>query len=114
MKPTGQGNQDEPLHDALKDWRCEASLPPRFQEQVWRRIELADARPTGAKAFREALSAWLPNLAPRPALSVTCAVALLVVGAMAGWVEARLQSARINDALRLRYVQQVDPYQTNP
>jgi hypothetical protein len=38
-------HEDEPLRALLKEWKAKPSLPPRFQEQVWRRIEQAEAEP---------------------------------------------------------------------
>ena len=34
---------DEPLDAVLRGWKVDSALPPRFQEQVWRRIARAEA-----------------------------------------------------------------------
>jgi hypothetical protein len=35
---------DESLRQVLHPWKVDAHLPPRFQEQVWRRIERSEAQ----------------------------------------------------------------------
>lgn len=114
MKTTQPTPEDAPLGALLQEWKELPALPPRFQEQVWRRIQHRDVASTALPSFREALAVWLAQLVPRPAFAVAGALVLLAVGATAGWTQARLESARMNGDLRARYVQAVDPYQANP
>ena len=51
MKNNEPGNHDDALRNVLKEWRTDASLPPRFQEAVWRRIEQAERTPATTATF---------------------------------------------------------------
>jgi hypothetical protein len=108
MKNESEQNQD-PLDGALAEWRVRAPLPPRFQEQVWRRIagEGAEARTTWWKALRD----WLQPVLARPAFAIACVTLLLALGSGTGWWQARQKSARLENDLGARYVQSLDPYQ---
>ena len=48
---------------------------------------------------------------PRPALATAYVAVLLAIGATAGWAQARQESERVSDALSVRYVRLLDPYQ---
>lgn len=101
----------DPLRNVLQEWKVDAPLPPRFQEQVWRRIARHERRPS---AF------WLHDLwlsleaaFRRPALAVSYVAILLLVGAGIGVTQARQEAVRMADTLGTRYVQTVDPYQAS-
>ncbi len=112
MKPNKPGPEnDEQLRTLLREWKVDAPLPLRFQEQVWQRIERADARPK--TALWPALLRLADVLLPRPKLALAYASVLLVVGVAAGSWAAQIQSNRLDAALGLRYVQSVDPYQSD-
>jgi hypothetical protein len=111
MKPNKQAPEnDEHLRALLREWVVDAPLPPRFQEQVWQRIQRADARPK--TALWPALLRLADVLLPRPKLAFAYAAVLLAVGVAAGSWTAQIQSSRLDTALGLRYVQSVDPYKT--
>ena len=90
----GQGNayksmkEQTPLSNEAKlsEWlraaRPTPELPPRFQENVWRRIEVAE-QPRGSTAtgWMDVVAAWV--LRPRFALGV--AALLVVTGVGLGW-----------------------------
>jgi len=76
------------------------SLPPRFQENVWRRIEKADAK--SAATWLDVLAGWLL----RPRLAVAVAAVLVVTGLGLGWNNGE-RLAR-NDA-QARYLSAVAP-----
>lgn len=112
MKPNKQEPEnDEHLRSLLREWVVDAPLPPRFQEQVWQRIERAGARPTLLTLWRSTLLALQRSLA-RPKLAFSYVTVLLAVGVAAGSWAAQIQSSRLDTALGLRYVQSVDPYKT--
>src|SRR6266516_2974036 len=67
MKTNEPGNHDEALRKVLKEWRTDASLPPRFQEGVWRRIERAQA--PAAPSVWATIAHWIGTVLPRPALA---------------------------------------------
>ncbi len=113
MKNNDSGN-DEKLGTLLKEWRADASLPTRFQEAVWRRIERADVRSTPAvSAVWDIVSRWIGSMLPRPALATAYVTVLLAIGITAGWAQARHETSRVSDQLSMRYIQSVDPYQAS-
>lgn len=114
MKTDNSNENDVPLRALLQEWKPEASLPPRFQEQVWRRIERAETAPVPSVSLATVFANWLTNLLPRPALATAYVAVLLVIGASAGWSQARQETARVSGELSARYAQTVDPYQTTP
>ncbi|HXP63791.1 MAG TPA: hypothetical protein VN829_25010 [Dongiaceae bacterium] len=109
MKPNKQEPEnDEPLRALLRKWVVHPTLPPRFQEQVWQRIERTNVRPKAA--LWPALARLADALLPRPKLAVGYATVLLAVGVAAGSWAAQIHSSRLDAALGLRYVQSLDPY----
>lgn len=114
MKTDNSNENDTSLRALLQEWKPEASLPPRFQEQVWRRIERAEAAPVSSVSLAAVFANWLTNLLPRPALATAYLALLLSIGASAGWSKARQETARVAGELSARYAQAVDPYRTTP
>lgn len=114
MKTDNSNENDLQLRALLREWKPEASLPPRFQEQVWRRIERAETAPVPSVSLATVFANWLTNLLPRPALAGAYLAVLLIIGASAGWSQARQETARVTSELSTRYAQAVDPYQTTP
>ena len=93
--------EDLQLQTLLRENRPAPSLPPRFQENVWRRIEDAEA-PMRPDSWLESLSALI--LRPRFALAAVTTLAL--AGAFLGTWEGR-QVAR-HDA-QMNYLASVAP-----
>jgi hypothetical protein len=114
MKPDNFNENDGSLRALLKEWKPEASLPPGFQEQVWRRIDRAETAPAPAASLATVFANWVSNRLPKPALATSYVMALLVVGASAGWSQARQETARVTGELSARYARAVDPYQATP
>ena len=73
---------DAKLSTLLRASRVAPTLPPRFQEGVWRRIEeaAAPAKSNGGIAWLDALAA----LVLRPRLALATAIVLMVAGALLG------------------------------
>jgi hypothetical protein len=92
---------DPPLGALLRQARVSPSLPPRFQQNVWRRIEDTEA-PAKSGSWLEALA----NLILRPRFAVAAAAAMLLAGVLAGTAEGR-QMAR-HDA-QMNYLASVAP-----
>ena len=107
-------NDDTPLDALLREWKVEPSLPPRFGERVWQRIERAATPPAPSVSLAAVFAHWIASLLPRPALATAYVTVLLAIGASAGWHQARQETARVSNDLRARYVQAVDPYQATP
>ncbi len=101
------GPDDDTLNRVLWEWKVETSLPPRFHEQVWRRIEHGEERESmGALLWRRVSSAFA-----RPRLAVSYVTVLLAAGLAAGYWQARVTHARTEVSMGTRYVQMMDPYQ---
>lgn len=103
-------NDDQALRTVLKEWKVQAPLPPRFQAQVWRRIERNDTLARSEPSVWTLMRRWFAGALTRPALAAGCALFLLVAGAGFGWAQARHDSSRVSDELSLRYVKMMDPY----
>ncbi|MEP6664175.1 MAG: hypothetical protein ABJC04_10985 [Verrucomicrobiota bacterium] len=103
-----QPNDDETLRASLLEWKENAPLPPRFQEQVWRRIERAETKET---APRWNFLKSIEMLFARPAFAMSYVAILLAVGMGAGFWQVERKSAKTDSTLERLYVQSVDPYQ---
>jgi hypothetical protein len=94
--------EDSKLQALLRGHRPAPSLPPRFQQNVWRRIEDAEA-PAKPATWLDALA----NLILRPRFAVVATAVLLLAGVLAGTLEGR-QLAR-HDA-QMNYLASVAPH----
>jgi hypothetical protein len=114
METSNPENDETKLNTLLQEWKATPALPPRFQEQVWRRIEQTQPALLERVTFASLFTTWLATRLPRPALATAYIMVLLVIGAGAGWRQARQETARVNDHLSARYAQAVDPYRAAP
>lgn len=114
MKTNNSNENDASLRALLQEWKPEVSLPPRFQEQVWRRIERSETAPAPSVSLATVFADWIANMLPKPALATAYVTVLLIIGAGAGWSQARQETARVTGELSTRYAQSVDPYQAPP
>jgi hypothetical protein len=101
--------EDKALRKLLEEWRMETSLPPQFQDSVWRRIEHSQA--PALPSVLVVIAHWFGSVLPRPAFAVAYLSVLLAGGATFGWAEARKDTTHIKDDLSQRYVRVLDPYQ---
>ena len=102
MKPENSNPNDERLSALLRNARATPSLPPRFQEGVWRRIEESEIPATVRIGWLDALV--LRTLRPRFAFAV--AVVLVAAGSVAGARQGN-QAAHLD--VQTRYVTSVAP-----
>jgi len=104
MNKENMNPADEKLGALLRASRVSPALPPRFQDNVWRRIEDAEAPvPSTSRLF------WLDALVAlvlRPRFALAAVTVLIVAGALLG-VRDGSQIAR-QDA-QARYVAVVAP-----
>ena len=112
MTTNPSNDDDSALRALLREWKTDPTLPPRFNDRVWRRIDLAEAAPAPDTSIAALLSHWIATLLPRRVPATAYLAFLLVVGASAGWSQARHETARVNSNLSTRYVHLVDPFQT--
>jgi len=96
------------LERALQDWKITTALPPRFQEQVWKRIERAEVPNI---SLVDAVRAWFTMAFARPVFALAYVSVLLVAGLALGSVQGSHKAARWDRQLEARYVQSIDPYQ---
>lgn len=106
---SSSSENDDSLRHTLQAWKLTPPLPPRFQEQVWRRIARAEAEDKVAAWSR--LTRWTDRVLARPALAAAYLALLLTSGSGAGYWHVRREAAQLDQTLGLRYVQAVDPYQ---
>jgi len=95
---------DAKLSALLRESRALPSLPPRFQQGVWRRIEETEA-PAETSRFAvklEAMIAWVL----RPRFAFAAAILLVATGSLVGVREGR-QIAR--QQAETRYIASVAP-----
>ena len=95
-------SDDAKLGALLRESRVSPALPPRFQQNVWRRIEDGEA-PAKSESWLDALAA----LILRPRFAIAAAAVLLLAGVSAGMREGR-QMVR-HDA-QMNYLTAVAPH----
>ena len=100
-------SNDQPLSDVLRQWKVDATLPPRFQEAVWRRITSTEAKP----AWWHSITSRIEAAFKKPALAVSYVAILLLIGTTAGHRQAHDKSVQSQAHWSALYVQTVDPYQ---
>jgi len=83
MKENDSKPTDAALSALLREVRSTPALPPRFQEDVWKRIERAEKPETApARAgWLDALATWIL----RPQLAFAVATVLVLMGLSLGW-----------------------------
>lgn len=94
---------DTRLAELLRASRAAPPLPPRFQENVWRRIENTEANEISAAAN------WLDALASlilKPRLAFAIAAVLLLAGVGLGWNKGESMA---RDEAQTRYLASVAP-----
>lgn len=94
--------EDTQLQALLRRHRPSPALPPRFQQNVWRRIEDAEA-PASSESWLDAFA----SLVLRPRFALTATAALVLAGVFLGAWEGR-QHAR-HDA-QINYLAAVAPH----
>jgi hypothetical protein len=101
-KPMKKMNPDDTkFSEVLRVVRPSPSLPPRFQENVWRRIEDVDA-PVKSESWLDALAA----LVLRPRFALATATVLVVAGALLGVREGNVAT---NQTAHQQYLAAVAP-----
>lgn len=101
-KPSNSNDAgDDKLSALLRTGRVSPSLPPRFQEHVWRHIEDAEA-PAKTGSWLDALA----NLILRPRFALAALTILVCAGALFG-AHSGARSAR--QEAQVRYLESVAP-----
>ncbi|MBL9207375.1 MAG: hypothetical protein JNN01_20005 [Opitutaceae bacterium] len=104
-------NQDrDPLEELLKSWKVEATLPPRFQEDVWRRIDRAEQRSASSiSKWFIGLAAHWASLLRKPIGAAAYLSTLLIVGSLTGVWRSDRKVDQTEIAWRAAYLQAVVP-----
>ncbi len=108
MKSEDSTEQDLALRAVLAEWEIKEPLPPRFQEQVWRRIARVE-EPGPAQVWTQ-VAQWIARAFAQPSLAVSYLTMLLVAGLLAGYLQGRQDNNRAQHELSTRYVQMMSPY----
>jgi hypothetical protein len=111
MNPNEGSENEEQLRGVLGEWVVNRPLPAHFQDQVWQRIELSEARQAARPYPWAGFAHWIGSVFTRPTVAVPYIGVLLIIGSAAGWAQARKQTAHVKGDLGLRYVRVLDPYQ---
>lgn len=93
------------LDRALDEWKVGEPLPPRFQEQVWRRIAQEQSSPSGWQF----VLGWLNELLARRTVAASYLVILVISGVVLGSWTAQLERNRLDAAMGSSYVRSIDP-----
>ena len=103
MKEPNSNPEDAKLGLLLRKSRPSPSLPPRFHEGVWRRIERAElGRTAESSGWLDALVVWVLRLKFATAVAATLVLAGVVLGLQQGTQTARQEA-------QARYVATVAP-----
>ncbi len=104
MKTPSQDTADEKLSSLLRDSRPAPGLPPRFQENVWRRIEQPETRhaPVVSPSWIDALAVLLM----KPRFAMAGVAALVLAGALFGSIEG---TTHARQHAQERYLAKVAP-----
>ena len=104
-------HQDDPqLRKLLQSWKVEQTLPPRFEDRVWRRISLEPA--ASPSTLWTAFLNRVTLAFARPALAASYFAVLIAAGVAAGYWHARLDNAHVARQLGSRYVRLMDSYES--
>ena len=102
MKENQLHPDDAKVSALLRQSRAAPSLPPRFQQNVWCRIEDAEA-PVKPASWLDALAAMIL----RPRFALAAATALVLAGVFMGALDGRHEAR--HDA-QANYLASVAPY----
>jgi hypothetical protein len=92
MKPNQDPENEDRLRALLRSWVVDAPLPPRFQEQVWRKTERAEVQPESP--FWVGFFRLVEVALPRPKVALAYVSVLLAVGVTAGAWAAQVKTNR--------------------
>lgn len=110
MSTEKSNNDSDSLGELLQSWKVDAPLPPRFQEQVWRRIARAEEKPASPiSAWMLRLAAMGADLLRRPVGATAYFSVLLAMGILAGTWSANHYADQTEAAWRSAYLQAVTP-----
>ena len=111
MNRDGTSDEDERLSQLLQTWRVDEPLPPRFGQDVWRRLAHDEAMRAAAPGvgLLERLKPWWEASVRRPAFAAAYLGMFLAAGLSIGFWQAEHYADATEAAWRAAYVQSVSP-----
>jgi len=106
MRGQPEIENDEQLRKVLQSWEVDASLPPRFKEEVWRRIGQRERNPA---RIWDTVSRWIERVSQRPALAGAYVAVALAIGTWAGLSRAEGYRVNAERSWQSAYVRSVSP-----
>lgn len=98
----------DPLDQTLSEWKPDPSIPPRFQAEVWSRIQQREtARETHWSSI---VIGWFSPKLPTWQFATVATLAMMAVGASIGNLSAAAETQRTRTELAREYAQTIDPY----
>lgn len=114
MKTPPTDPRDERLSTLLRSWEVAAETPPRFSENVWRRIEARTLDRTAPNSPVTTLMNWMADLLRQRRVAAAYLALLMAVGSGAGFLRGQASSEQLALGLQGRYVQSIDPFAAHP
>jgi len=109
MQQQPRNDRSDELSEVLKEWRVDASLPPRFRESVWRNIAVSEGSHNARNGFWSSLLLHWENFVRRPVGIAACLALFTAVGVGFGLWHARAFAHRAETAWQNAYVLSVNP-----
>lgn len=108
MNPPDPDRNDPELRGLLRGAHPAPSLPPRFQEGVWQRLQRAEHRAEAATPL-----SWLERLLRRLVRPAYATVGLAAVMLAGTWFGLRAGDGQADRTERTRYLVAVSPFERN-
>jgi hypothetical protein len=103
-------NQDPNLSKVLRSWEVDVPASPRFNAEVWAKIEATREAPLSVAAFL-GKRLGIPVRFFRWALPLTACLTLVVAAAAGVSIGALRTNHSLNDRMAAAYVRTIDPLQ---
>jgi hypothetical protein len=100
-------SEDQSLRKALDQWKIDKPLPPRFQQEVWRRLDQKTRTPTVWKAWQ----IWLESIFAKKSVALSYITVLLLAGLTVGYFQGKAHERSWREQWAQQYVQSLDPEQ---
>ncbi len=102
-------DRDERLSTVLQTWKVNEPLPPRFAQDVWRRIAHTAPSNAGIMSWLAPLIRWWDLAVRRPVFAVAYLGLFLAAGLSVGFWQAQEYAHSTERTWQTTYVQSVTP-----
>lgn len=110
MKDSQKQNRPDDLSKVLREWRADASLPPGFQANVWRRIDASSAQ-SPKHSLSSLVVGWFGQFVAKPQMAAAYIALLVTIGMTVGWTQGKREVSKVESRLAQTYIATLDPYQ---